>query len=94
MAKNSTDVELNDAFFETIGKSAEVTALTRDKADNVLNHAQASALVDTGAYRDGLKVQMTSSQFRNVARVVGTDSKTMLIESKTGNLARALRKVR
>ena len=52
--------------------------------------ARATAPVDTGDYRDGIKTA-GKLQKRYVGLVVGTDPKTMLVESQTGNLARALR---
>ena len=94
MARSYTAVEFNDQFFEEIGKSAGVTALSRQKAEAVLAHAKASAPVDTSDYKDGLGLREKDADFRTVVQVVGTDQKTMLIESKTGNLARALKKVR
>ncbi|AOY72039.1 hypothetical protein ARZXY2_2509 [Arthrobacter sp. ZXY-2] len=87
-------MEFNDKFFEEIGKSAGVTRMCRDVADKVLAAAVAGAPVDEGDYRDGLQVQEKTVEHRNVALVVGTDPKTMLIESKTGNLARALNQVK
>lgn len=87
-------MEFNDKFFEEIGKSAGVTQMCRDVANEVLAAAVAGAPVDEGDYRDGLQVQVKTVEYRNVALVVGTDPKTLLIESKTGNLARALSKVK
>lgn len=87
-------MEFNDKFFEGIGKSAGVTQMCRDVADKVNAAAKASAPVDEGDYRDGLHVEVKTVDKRNVALVVGSDPKTMLIESKTGNLARALNQVK
>ncbi|WOH20129.1 HK97 gp10 family phage protein [Paenarthrobacter sp. GOM3] len=87
-------MEFNDKFFEEIGKSAGVTQICKEVAEKVLATAQASAPVDEGAYRDGLHVEVKAVEKRNVALVVGSDPKTMLIESKTGNLARALNRVK
>ena len=47
--------------------------------------------MDTSAYHDGIVVRERDTAHRKTFRVVGTDAKTMLIEAKTGNLARALR---
>ena len=47
-----------------------------------------------GAYKAGLAVEAKRSAHRTVYRVVGHDKKTMLVESKTGNLVRALKAVR
>lgn len=83
-------VKFNNAFFEELGRSAGVTKLVKAKAEQVAAIARSTAPVKSGAYRDGIVVRM-KQQKRAVALVVGTDKKTMLIESKTGNLVRALR---
>ena len=80
----------NESFFSKLGHSPEVTALIRGKAESVAARARATAPVDTGEYRDSISVRIRSAATRNVALVVADDEKAMLIESKTGNLARAL----
>jgi hypothetical protein len=87
-------VQFNDKFFERIGKSAGVTAMAKDIAEKALGIAKASAPVDEADYVNGLHVEVKTVENRNVALVVGSDWKTMLIESKTGNLARALKQVK
>lgn len=84
----------NDKFFEEIGKSPEVTNLVRGVATDVARTARATAEVDTGAYRNNIEVQIKEARYRNVALVVGTDPKTLIIEAHTHNLLRALRSVR
>lgn len=83
-------MKFNNSFFEELGRSAGVTKLVTDKAEQIAAIARSTAPVDTGDYRDGIKVEL-KHQDRSVALVVGTDPKTMLIESKTGNLVRALK---
>lgn len=90
-ARGQTIVEFNPQFFDTIMRTARVERLTDDAAERVLAVAKANAAVDTGEYRDGLHIEHRESRYRRVTRVVGDDAKTMLIESKTGNLARALK---
>ena len=90
----STEVQFNRVFFDRILKSAGVSNLTKRAADQALSVAKSTAPVDTGDYRRGLKVERHDSRYRTVWRVVGTDWKTLILESKTGNLARALRTVR
>lgn len=85
------DFEPNDAFFDSILRSPAVERLVDEAAGRVLENAQSGAPVDTGAYKDGLHIEHHDSQYRRVARVVGSDPKTMIIESKTGNLARAVK---
>ena len=86
-----TDVELNPRFFETVLRQPKVEQLVDAAEERALAKAKADAPVDTAAYRDGLHIEHRESRFRRVTRVVGDDEKTMLIESQTGNLARALK---
>ena len=93
-AAGQTTVDFNNSFFDEMLNSAGVRALTRGAAEKALNIARANAPVDTGAYRDGLQVEAVQHAHRTTYRVVGTDAKTMLIESQTGNLVKALKKAR
>ncbi|MDN6271477.1 MAG: HK97 gp10 family phage protein [Bifidobacterium crudilactis] len=99
-----TQVDFNDAFFSNILRSAGVKSLCMQKAEKVLEAAKASAPVGDpdnpvytrperhqGQNRDGLQIETVSHAHRDTVLVVGTDAKTMLVESKTGNLARALK---
>lgn len=87
----STQIRFNPRFFDQILKSQQVAALTRVAAEHIRDRAKAAAPVDTSAYHDGIVVRERDTAHRKTFRVVGTDAKTMLIEAKTGNLARALR---
>lgn len=80
----------DESYFSRLGHSSGVTALLRRKAESIAARARAAAPVDTGAYRDSITVRIKSSDTRNVALVVAEDHKAMLVESMTGNLARAL----
>lgn len=93
-AAGQTTVDFNNSFFDEMLNSAGVRALTRGAAEKALNIAKANAPVDTGAYRDGLQVEAVQHAHRTTYRVVGTDAKTMLIESQTGNLVKALKKAK
>ncbi|WP_284986967.1 HK97 gp10 family phage protein [Arthrobacter sp. fls2-241-R2A-172] len=84
----------NESFFSKLGHSGPVTSLVKQKAEEVQAAAQASAPVDTGEYRDNITVRIKSSGNRNVALVVAEDPKSMIIESRTGNLVRALNSVK
>ena len=90
MAKN-TRFEENPRFFESVLRKPGVERLVDDIGDTALANAQAAAPVDTQAYRNGLHIEHHDSRYRRTTRVVGSDEKTMLIESQTGNLARALK---
>lgn len=86
-----TDVKFNERFFETVLRQPKVEALVDDAAERTLAAAKTNAPVDTEAYRDSLHIEHHESRYRRTARVVGDDDKTLLIESRTGNLARALK---
>lgn len=86
-----TEIEFNEDFFESVLRSAPVEALVDGVAERVLSKAVATAPVDTEEYRDGLHIEHQEARYRRVTRVVGSDEKTLLVESKTGTLARALK---
>lgn len=90
-AKGQTTVDFNDFYFDEILKSANVEKLSKAAAERAATVARTNAPVDTGSYRNQIEVTTRESRFRRVYRVVGRDPKTLLIESKTGNLARALK---
>ena len=85
-------MQFNDRYFEELFNSAEVDRLTKSAANDVQQSAQASAPVDTGDYKRGIVLRRKQARLRPVWLVVGTDPKTLLIEAKTGNLLRALRR--
>lgn len=58
-------------------------------ADQVERAATAAAPVDTGKYRDSIQRESVTTD-RAVERVVATAPHARLVESRTGNLARAL----
>lgn len=95
MARNGdTEIEFNPEFFETAMRWPTVERLVDSIAEDALARAKSDAPVDTGDYRRGLRIEHRESRYRRVAKVVGTDSKTMLVESKTGNLARSIKGIR
>lgn len=83
-------MRFNESFIPELGKSPAVTAEVKSITDKVAARARASAEVDSGDYRDGIKSEIDQTAYRVFGRVVGTDEKTMIIESRTGNLSRAL----
>jgi hypothetical protein len=89
-----TDVEFNPRFFETVLRQPRVESLVDGIGNRALGIAQANAPVDTEEYRDGLHIEHHESRYRRTTRVVGSDEKTLIIESKTGNLARALKQAK
>lgn len=87
----NTEVRFKDEYFDNIMESAQIESLGKETAGRALGIAKSTAPVDTAEYRDRLGLERRQSRFRGVWRVVGRDKKTMLIEAKTGNLARALK---
>ncbi|MBW4094587.1 MAG: HK97 gp10 family phage protein [Acidobacteria bacterium] len=83
----------NEDWFSKFGHSSEVTAVIRAKAEQAASLAKSSAQVDTGAYRDSIHVEVKSAKTRNVALVVASSPHSVFVESRTGNLARALGQV-
>jgi Bacteriophage HK97-gp10, putative tail-component len=84
-------LKFNDSFIPGLAKSPEVRAIVQAKAEQVAAAARASAPVDTGDYRDSIHVEMVTTPFRVVGKVVASSDHAMLVESQTGNLKRALR---
>jgi hypothetical protein len=84
-------IQYNNAFFDQLGRSPGVIGLVDEATERIADTARSTAPVgETGEYRDGIG---TAGKFqrRYVGLVIGNDDKTMLIEAKTANLARALR---
>lgn len=88
------DMEYNDAFFEKLGRSPEVTGLCRDVAEKVAAVARSTAPRKSNDYADSIHVVVVQRGRRNAVLVVADDEKSMLVESRTGNLARALNQVK
>lgn len=86
-------VVYNNEFFDQLGRSPGVAALVKEVTEDIAEIARADGPRDTEDYVNGIEVQI-KYQKRAVGLVVGTDKKTMLVESKTGNLVRALNKKR
>lgn len=86
-----TDVTFNNRFFDQILRTAPVQAVQQEVAERVLAAAKANAPVDSGAYKNSLHIRKAERGYRTAYLVEGTDPKTLLIESKRGNLARALK---
>jgi hypothetical protein len=83
-------VKYNSAYFESLEREPRVLAKCEQAANAIAATARATAPVDTGAYRDNIRVE-TKVQGRAVALVIAGDKDSMIIESRTGNLLRALR---
>lgn len=84
-------VEINEAFFEELGNSPGVVAMCEQVAEGIAAKARGSAPVDSGDYRNSIKVKRASRSGRVAFLVVSDDPAALVIEAKTGNLARAAR---
>ncbi|QOT16482.1 HK97 gp10 family phage protein [Paenarthrobacter sp. YJN-5] len=88
------DVQFNNDFFEKLGRSPEVVGLCVEMAEKIATTARSTAPRDSNAYAESIHVEVVRRNRRNAALVIAADPKSMLIESKTGNLARALNQVK
>ncbi|MFC7942702.1 HK97 gp10 family phage protein [Microbacterium oxydans] len=89
-----TEVDFNEGYFETVLRQPRVERLVDSVAENALTRMQADAPRDTEAYVEGFHIEHRESRYRRVTRVVGSDEKTLLIESKTGTMARGLKQAK
>lgn len=85
--------KVNDSFLDQLGRSPQVVALVNAKRDAVAAVIRATGPEDTRDYKRGIVTRGKIQNRRYVGLVVGTDKKTLLIESKLGVMARALRTV-
>lgn len=92
-SNSNTHVAFNQAYFDQIMRTAAVEQMTKARAEKVFKLAHDTAPVDTGDYQRGLAVERHKSAHRDSFRVVGHDPKTLLVEAKTGHLARCLKAV-
>ena len=83
-------MKFNDGYFEGLLTSPGVEEITMEATERVANRARATAPVNTGDYKRGLKTSK-KRQKRIVGLVQDTDPKTLGVEADTGNLARAVR---
>lgn len=84
----------NQAGFQKLAHSRQVANVCKKYADVVAGIARASAPVDTGEYAGGIHAIIEDHPSRVTAQVVASDPKSLIIESRTGNLARALNAVK
>lgn len=85
-------VELNRGGVRAVLSDPGVQAELDRRAADVAAAARATAPVDTGQYRDSIRVESGPSPIDGRARatVVATAPHALLVEARTGNLARAL----
>lgn len=87
-------IDWNESFFQNVLKSPEVAGLCEQAATAAAAAARATAPVKTGAYRESIHVEKKQGKTRAWCKIVADDEKAGLIESKTGNMRRALSKAR
>jgi len=82
-------VKLNSRGIDQLLHSAQVRALLRERANPIAARARSTAPVNTGDYWKSIGVEDATTD-RAVVRVVARVAYALVIESKTGNLVRAL----
>jgi hypothetical protein len=85
----AAQVRLNGAGVRELLHSEGVRRMLRARAERAAAAARASAPVASGAYRDSIRVEDATTD-RAVGRVVADVPYALVVESKTGNLARSL----
>lgn len=85
-------MQFNERYFDELLKSAPVDGLVSRITDGIAADARATAPVDTGAYRAGIVRRKKTTAHRVVQLVVASDPKSLIVEARTGNLVRALRR--
>lgn len=86
---NKPKVKMDSAGVSELLSSAPIRAVLTPHAEAVLAAAQAGAPVASGRYRDSLHIESDTTD-RAVERVVASAPHALLVESRTGNLARAM----
>lgn len=90
----NVDIRFNRLYFDTILRSAKIVKLEESIAEGAASIARTTAPVRTGAYKASIRVEHHKADYRDSVRVVADDPKALLVESKTGNLARALKRAK
>lgn len=85
----TVQIKLDRGGIREVLNSQGVRSALRKEAEEVSARARSSAPVDSGEYRDSIVV-VSATTDRAVERVTATAEHAMLIESRTGNLRRAL----
>lgn len=80
----------NQAGFQKLAHSARVGAACKAEAEKIAALARSTAPVDSGDYANSIHVVIEDHPTRITAQVVASDWKSLIIESITGNLARAV----
>ena len=86
-------MKFNEGYFGQLAKSSKVENEVVDKAEKVADVVRRTAPVDTAEYVNNVRVEVEHTPHRVFARVVADVPHGMLVESKHGTMARALRSV-
>lgn len=87
-------MDFNPEVFNEILGSAAVDGLTETVAEAVCSVAKSTAPVRSGEYQQSIHVEEVKAEHRTVYRVISEAPYALEVESKTGNLNRALKAVR
>lgn len=68
-----------------------IVAVVKRATDQIAAAARSSAPVDSGDYKNRIRTRI-KYQKRAVGVVEATDEKSLIVEAKTGNLARSVKK--
>lgn len=82
-------VRLNSAGMRALLRDPGVRAELTRRAERVLTAAKSGAAVETGAHRDSMHIEQATTD-RAVVRVVADTDHSLVVEARTGNMARAL----
>ena len=94
MARRDADIRFNQPVMDRILESPQVIEATRKIAEQGLAAIIASAPEDSGDYKQGFRLESRKSRYRTVWRIVGHDSKTLLLESQRRIVVRAMKGLR
>lgn len=83
-------MQFQNGYFDALLRSDPVRAVVDEAAERVAERARATAPVGDGGYKNGITTA-GKMQKRYVGLVVANSRHSMKVESRTGNLARAVR---
>lgn len=83
--------EFDNAAMDALARGPGITAAVVAAAERIADQVRSGAPVKDGDYKASIRVSV-KQQRRSVALVESTDPKALVIESKTGVMARAAKK--
>ncbi|WP_431863021.1 HK97 gp10 family phage protein [Microbacterium algeriense] len=81
----------DDDALDALARGPEITGAVVEAAERIADQVRADAPVRDGDYEASIRVTV-KQQKRSVALVESTDPKALIIEAKTGVMARAAKK--